>query len=161
MLTILDEDGYFIRLYLNELEELGRLLYPRPGTIYIRDEIHNLTDMLDNLTKRKRGEKIQTTIRGKYVCTGIVMIGTYDKILDFGPDPYINYIMSEIGKGTKRLYIMAAGRNIGFAKDVVKRIAESGVVELVSEQEYMSRNLEGMPIKFLLSLLVSKTNIIE
>jgi len=138
----LDENGFFTRVFLKDLSELGEL---SPTGIHtsINEETKKYTENIKNLAFRKKGEEIDVDFKKKYIKSAIVFIATAVVYLEKGTKPYVNYIYKLYSKGFKNIHIFAAGNKITIAEDVVKEIEKQGKLIKITQNYFTSIGTDG------------------
>jgi len=146
----LDDSGFFSRIFLRELWDIGRRLYPKKPPSGIKQETKDLLDMLESLAKKQRGVDINPTIEKKYVRMSIVLIARPEVVLSKGIDPYVNYINKCVEKGIYTIHVMAAGiMNVIVAKAVALHFENSMKIEKIEETKIPKNKFpEGIHILF-------------
>jgi len=81
--------GFFSRISINELQGLGRRLYPRLLSREISEDIKSLTKLMENIVKREPGEDIQNAIQGRNLSLCIMFIAQSPSTMD--GDGYDSY----------------------------------------------------------------------
>jgi hypothetical protein len=117
----LDEGGFFTRIFLRDLYELGEL-YPTGIHTNIKDETKEYTRKLSNLANRKIGEEIDCDFKGKYIKSAIVFIAKYSTYEKLGIDPYIKHIYKRYVEGFTTIYLFAKGDKISIAEEITDKV---------------------------------------
>jgi len=146
----LDDSGYFSRILLRELWDIGRRLYPKEPPPGIEQETKDLLDMLESLAKKKRGVDINPTLLKKHIRMSIVLIARPEVVVSSGIDPYVNYINKCVEKGIYTIHILAAGTmNVFVAKAVASHFEDNRVIEKIEETKIPKNKFpEGIHILF-------------
>ena len=121
----LDEKGFFTRIFLRDLYELGELSSTGIHT-NIKEETKEYTEKLSNLANRKRGEEIDINYKGKYIKSAIVFIAIQATYIRHGIEPYVKYIYKKYAEGFFTIYLFALGANIEIAEEVSDKIEKDG-----------------------------------
>jgi hypothetical protein len=131
----LEEKGFFTRIFLRDLCDLGELSITGIHTT-IKKETKDYTEKLVNLANRKRGEDIDIDYKGKFIKSAIVFIArplTYEK---HGIDPYIRYIYKKYTEGFFTIYLFAQGPNIEIAEEVAEKIEKDGKLMKIEHKNF-------------------------
>ena len=132
----LHEQGFFTRVFLEEMKELGLALYP----IEDQDaciETKEYAEHLNVLATRKRGEKGKANpYIGKRIKVGYVLIAETEKLRERGFIPYLTYVWSCIEMGAEVIYLLAQGRKIKPARSLANSIARKFNMKIANSYEY-------------------------
>lgn len=141
-----DKRGIFTRMFLNELRELGRKLFPNIDKIAHAD-IKGFYDYLDNLTKREPGEETELSYLSKRIRVHTLLVAKETTFIFRGTTPYIESVKKALANGINSEYILARGSNILIARKVMEEIASIPGVEKVegTDKEFIV-SLDGRPI---------------
>ena len=129
-----DKQGIFTRMFLNELRELGRKLFPNIDEP-ARADVKGFYDYLGVLAKRKPGEEIKLSYPGKRIRVDTTLIAKEQTFLRGGTTPYIQRIKKALANGIDSEYVLARGPNILIARKVIEDIASIPEVEKIDETE--------------------------
>ena len=146
----LDDTGFFSRILLRELWDVGRRLYPKAPPPDIKQETRELLEMLENLSEKERGVDINPTLEKKIIKMSVVLIARPEVVSSRGIDPYINWINKCVEKGIYTIHILAAGvMNVLVAKAVAQHFENSMKIEKMEETKIPRNKLpEGIHILF-------------
>lgn len=146
----LDNSGFFSRILLRELWDLGRRLYPKESSLSIREETKDLLKTLENLAKKERGVDINPTLEKDNIKMSIVLVARYVVVSARGIEPYVNWINECITKGIYTIHILAAGfTNVQIAKLVARHFEKSMKIEKIEETKIPKNKMpEGIHILF-------------
>jgi len=127
LLQTLDNRGMFTRIYLSELKELGRKLYPNVSES-ARTDVQQFNDYLKKIATREPGEDIELTFRGKHIKTHFLLIAKPETYLLYESVPYLKHVKENLEAGVESFYVLARGANILIAErvvaDILKEIPE-------------------------------------
>ena len=142
----MDESGFFARILLRELWDIGRKLYPKSPTLDIKQETEALLKMLERLVEKRKGIDINPTIEKKIIKMSVVLIARPEVVSARGIQPYVNWINKCLDKGIYTIHILAAGViNVHVAKAVSQHFEDSMKIEKIEE----TRILENRGIHIL------------
>ncbi len=146
----LDNSGYFTRIFLRELWDLGRKLYPKESSPSIKKETKDLLKTLLDLVRKERGVDINPTLQKQNIKMSIVLVARFETFSSRGIDPYVNWINKCLAKGIFTIHILAAGfANVQIAKLVAKHFENSMKIEKIEETKIPKGKLpEGIHILF-------------
>lgn len=131
----LSQEGIFTRIFLYEIRELGRTLYPKYDE-NARTDIKSFFGYLDKFSKRKKGdEELELSHKGDRIRIAFILIAKPEKILFEGTEPYVRHAERLITKGINSLYCLARGVNVPFAKTVVQDIERIPGIEKVEDSD--------------------------
>lgn len=129
-----DKRGIFTRMFLNELRELGRKLFPNIDET-ARTDTKGFYDYLDTLAKREPGEEIELSYSGNRIRVHTLLIAKEQTFLSGGTTPYVQRVKEALANGIDSEYILARGPNILIARKVMEDIASIPGVEKVEETD--------------------------
>ncbi len=147
-LDIINEAGYFTRIFLKQMELLGRKLYATTPTEIVRRETRDFVKFLKDIaTQQELGilpdlEFTHPRIRVK------VLLVARSETRQWGMKPYAKRIGEGLSQGFEYLYICAYGKdNISFANNISNEQEKAGHISVLSSDEYtrIRRNGDSFP----------------
>ncbi|WGM88576.1 MAG: hypothetical protein NUK63_06530 [Candidatus Bathyarchaeum tardum] len=125
LMANLDDHGYFTRIYLEEIKELGLSLYPRTYTSAMI-ETEEFANHLDVLSTRKRGElsKADPFVK-RHIKVAFVLIAETHKLKNDGLGNHLLYAQHCIEEGAEVIYLLSRGKKNKHAM-VLARAIETG-----------------------------------
>ncbi len=142
----LEEEGFFTRIYIRDLSELGELVHTGINTLAI-EETKNYTKHMDLLANRKRGEEIDIDFKGKFIKSAIVFIARPEVFFEHGVEPYLNHIFKRYAQGYKNIYLFAGGTKVPIAENVTREIEKQGKLIKITEKYFSTIGTDGTRIK--------------
>jgi len=136
-MEVIDEKGFFTRLFLRELKDLPI----RHGLGFtnlsdIRNDTKAFLEYSELLSKRKRGELMPSlNYEGSYIKTAIVMIAITIRWKKEGLKPYVLRVINNIEIGCKVIYIIAWNETITYAKEVMKYLVENKIITIINNSD--------------------------
>lgn len=106
-LRVLEERGFFTRLFLVEMEELSQKVYGLGPTEAAALDVAALIEFLYTLATKKAKRKIPLDLNGTYLRIGVILVAKTGTILNIGIDPYIQVMESKISEGKETVYLLA------------------------------------------------------
>lgn len=128
-----DAQGYLTRIILSEYQKVGEELYPITPNMEIRNETADFTDLVYRLVTKEKDVDINPTYNGDYIKVAIVPIARLETM---SIEPHMNFIRKSLDEGEiKYFHIVAAGKNVHFAKLIVDRAEkELGLIKIKEEK---------------------------
>jgi small subunit ribosomal protein S1 len=135
----LNEDGVFTRIFVRELVELGRKLYPRYDQEAC-EGTRKLTRFMKKIAERKKGERNDLCFREKWIKLAIMLVAEKEKFFNMGTKPYKQWAEVIAEKGYATLYVLAGGIMVGPASMVIKELEKSPKLEMVGSETYIGKH---------------------
>ena len=135
----LNEDGVFTRIFVRELVELGRKLYPRYDQEACEDT-RKLTQFMKKIAERKKGERNDLSFREKRIKLAIMLVAEKEKFFNMGTKPYAQWAEVIAEKGYDTLYVLAGGIMVGPASMVIKELEKSPKLEMIGSETYIGKH---------------------
>jgi len=132
----LNDRGYFTRILLRELLQLGNKLYGRFADEQIRSETRRFADVLCNLATRKPGELRDMTVIGRKMRLAIVLVGVGRKLAASGISRHLGYIRRCLERDIEVIYVCARGDKILAARALVMALRRLKVAAAVSASQF-------------------------
>lgn len=107
----IDETGFFTRIFLTELKQIGIRYFPRATILKpIIEECIDFLEFLSTVANKEPGENVDLKFRGHLIGVGLALVGNIHTISIHRSLPYEKWISSYIKDSSlKRIYILAAG----------------------------------------------------
>ena len=119
MMEDLDKHGYFTRIFLRELKDLGMEVKDSFPSENIDKEIKEFLQFLHRIAIKKREEDVPLQFIGDYIKTCLVLIAR-PEIMSL--DPHKERIKKNIFAGVRSFYLLGRGRNVELVKTMAKEI---------------------------------------
>lgn len=134
-LDIICDHGSLTRILLSEFSALAEL-HPSDPDEEIHQETTEFEKIVFGFATKKPQEDVTTKINRKHLQVAIVPVARSLTLLKHGIEPHINFIKKEIGMGTRKFYITAAGGMIPYARELSEKAMKECRVDKISEDEY-------------------------
>lgn len=128
----IDEHGWFTRIFLRELKDLGEKMHLKNPQEEVKEESGNFLNFLGEIATKEPGEDVNTTFEGDKIQTGIVFVA---KLTTESLGPHKKWIDTLIEKEFDTFYLCARGGNIELVKILMKDLESNGRVRRVTEGE--------------------------
>jgi hypothetical protein len=133
--AIVDKGGYFLSVFLHELNHIGNKVFGRTRNDLIISEVDKLVVFLKGVATRTVGDNTDLEFEGKYCSFLIVIVGKPAKLVTI--EVYIRYLRRELGKGKpERIYILGREENKEKLETLFQSV--SGDYDCVRRLEYES-----------------------
>jgi len=132
----LDDMGYFTRILLRELHDLGLKMHLKMPDQDVYEDAGELVSFLDRLSSRKPGEEIPLDFVGRRTRVGMLLIAKPETFAYRGFRPYERRIAKIIDLGCSSIYICGRGANIGIVQELVSRYRDSEIVKMLPAKRY-------------------------
>jgi hypothetical protein len=121
--AIVDKSGYFLSIFLHELNQIGNKVFGRARNDLIIGEVDELLRFLKQVATRTIGQETELGFAGKYCRLLIVIVGKPAKLLT-SIEPYVKYIQGVIPKDKpEMIYILGREENKHKLEDLSKTIS--------------------------------------
>lgn len=138
-LSVINENGFFLPVFLRELEAKGELLYGRPVHSSITEEFGLFIDFLYNIADKKHYEEITGSLPPlifirSYIKIGLVLVAKYEKT---SFDSHYTRVIMNFRDGASIVYVTGFGNNnIKGVESVARRLVQSKVGASLGEPIY-------------------------
>lgn len=129
----LDGLGFFTRILLKELQDLGRKMHLRNPQDRVRRESKEFLGFLRKVATKEPGIDIDPTFEGEQIRTSIVFVA---RAFADSIEPHLRWINKCKGKNIDTIYLCARGENIRLANLITRRLASNGGFRKLSEESY-------------------------
>jgi hypothetical protein len=138
-LEVIHDHGRLTRVIIPEFQKLSGL-YPSEPDSSVQKETINFVKMLGDFEKAPQGSTgITPSYSGEYLQLSIVAVGKGVTLTTQGILPHFKYIKEEIGRGIKNFYIVAAGNNCFYAKQLKIKACRDINLNVIFEEEYIGK----------------------
>lgn len=144
----LEDYGYFAPVLLVELTILGKKLPPGVERLRKRaiSETKDFLEFLHTLATRMPGEEVELIFIKKEIKVGVLIIAKTETST-YGKIPYIKRFRKNLVEDCERIYIVSAGFNIPFAKEISADIENRYEVDRLFESTLAIINRKGQLTK--------------
>lgn len=119
--AVIDKAGYFLSVFLHELNQIGNKVFGRVRNDQIISEVDQLVRFLNTLSTRKVGEEVELEFVGGYCSFRVLIVGKPLKLFT-SIEPYVKFLQG-IARRDKPETIYILGREENKAK--LEEICES------------------------------------
>lgn len=107
---VLDENGLFTRVVLQEIRDFGARIETRyPQESHAAEATKFVSYVYQVATRPEGEEMLDVGYLGRYIATAFVLIGTGEAMLHRGPTLYLNHIRRLRDAGFEKAYLAARG----------------------------------------------------
>lgn len=125
-LVELDNRGYFISIFINELDYLGKGLYADSNLTDVTESIEKLLEFLIVLCNWRKGDGIiPLDYNSKNINLGIILLAITERTINEGLRPYVKRINKKFSQGSHSVYIIAEPEVWDFYKKLLKALESS------------------------------------
>jgi hypothetical protein len=121
-LTKLDSTGMLSAIFIKELIEKGRYMYPQAPDECLRIESRQFLTFLYDIANKEPGEYVNLAFTGEYFNVSIMIIAKSEVLHNAGQFPYIKRAKNSLNSGITTIYLLADSRNKCVA---ARKIAEN------------------------------------
>jgi len=138
---IIDGVGIFNRVFIQELLFLGKKAHFQfgPEDPKITKEVINLLNFLKDIVNKEAGEYAASglTFIGDLLKSGIVLVAELEKRILGDPQPFVQRVNKELGRGIEDIYLISWGRNIPLLKIITHNyLDKDSRLEKIKEYNY-------------------------
>jgi len=128
----IDEQGWFTRIFLRELKDLGEQMHLKIPQEEAKEESEKFLDFLSKVAAKEPGKDVNPIFEGDKIRTGIVFVA---KLTTGSLEPHKKWIDTLIEKEFDTFYLCARGGNIELVKSLMKDLESNRRVRKVTEGE--------------------------
>jgi hypothetical protein len=141
----LDEQGYFTRILLRELQHLGAIMQFAVPEENVKGETKRYVEFLDEkVNKKKPGVNVDPTFVGDNIKTSIVYVARKEATEpQISIERHLKFIEHRVKEETETIYLCARGYNIPLVKEMEKRLQSHKRLTKVFENEFGSHSRRG------------------
>ena len=145
IMDALDELGMLTRIFLAELLDVSRQLYPRLlGDGNILFETSEFLSFCREIAQRKTGEETDLDFNKKRLRMSLILVAKASKRRLLGADTYIGRFKKCVANGSNSVYFTAWGRtNINFSKEITDEIGRLKLGTKISESLFSVFTKDG------------------
>ena len=155
-LEILEDVGYFTRILLVELKELGKRLAPALPTKHIFQEIRAFVNFLCTIVQKRKEEDVRLLFPGTRLKVGVILVAKKQTIQKWGIEAHKRRIAKYIREGVDVIYICGWGKhNVQRVKNIVKDMEKNEQIKVLMKSTYIIPRFEGMDNKGIVLLCQS------
>jgi hypothetical protein len=155
--AIMDKAGYFLPVFLHELNEIGNKVFGRTRNDLIIGEVDQLVRFMKKLSTRKVGEEIDLDFAGDYCSFRVMIVGKPLK-LSTSLEPYIKFLKGILRREKpETIYILGRDENkerleelcesVSSEYQCVRRISHQSMVRYTDREESLSLFLMILKLK--------------
>ncbi|MCI0530331.1 MAG: hypothetical protein L0Y74_00025 [candidate division Zixibacteria bacterium] len=155
LLEDIDAVGYFTRVFLIEVKEVGQKLLGTVPTPAVQQELRNFAKFLQTIANKAVSENVPLAFNGQKVKTAVVLVAKKEKIDLYGIDPYVAMISKLAREGYESIYVSGWGEE--YVKKVIeiKNTIQENLVKVIRRYEHSVRgSIKGV-------LLVCQSNLVH
>jgi len=125
-LVEIDNRGYFIPIFLNELEYIGDGLFAEGDTTDYSNEIIEFLEYLIQIARIEVGDDVkQWSYFSKLFNAGIMLLANNERMIRQGVKPYLDRITKKLKQGHESIYILSEENSWEFLKRYEKVLSEN------------------------------------
>lgn len=110
-LVKLDTTGMLSAIFIKELIEKGRYMYPQAPDECLKIESRQFLTFLYNIANKKTGEDVELTFNSEYFNVAVMIIAKREVLKSAGQVPYLKRAKSNLSSGITTIYLLADSRN--------------------------------------------------
>jgi len=130
--------GRLTRIIIPEFQSLSGL-HPMEPNLGILNETTELVRLSHEFETVGPDENINGIFFGEYIKAVIVPVGKGVTLSISGTTPHLDFIKKQIGRGIQHVYIVSAGRNNMYAKELVGRACRECNLSIIFNEEYKGK----------------------
>lgn len=119
-LITLDQNGFFITIFLNELEQLSEGLYAESDKEDYSNQVTDFINYLLTLVNRKIGEEIELEYYKHPFKVSTILLAKSLKANLYGVRPYLKRLNLNLTKGSESIYLISFPPAFGFFDRLLK-----------------------------------------
>ena len=152
----LQSTGYFSRIFLNELRELGDRITAALPDKQVGDEARKFLDFLVDIARRD--EPGDLDFRGRRIAVSLLLVAEKGKIRRKGFRPYLRRIEQFVRAGTPGIYICGRGsENVAAVERLLREVSRQGILTVLRSPRYPFLGRRAQPTSALVA--VCTTNV--
>jgi len=140
----IDNAGFFQRVYLRELKQLGDKVYPATPNVRIWDESKSFAEFLETVAEKERGVDVPGGLMfpGSRIRTSLMLVARA-RTREIGTRVYLRRIEIDQDRGVEHMYVFArSDENIALAAQVIEEAKSGQMLHVVGDFEY-SQEVSG------------------
>jgi hypothetical protein len=145
-MEMLDDRGFFSRILLNELQELGRNLYPKTPDGSVALESDGLVTFLVQIANKAHEEDVELSFKKSWIRVAIILVARAEVIADHGFSPYLRRLEKLRKERVQTVYLQGMGDNIAYTKRIAEMAQEQGLGVISHRNEFRARIPSGRAI---------------
>lgn len=121
--AIVDKSGYFLSIFLHELNQIGNKVFGRTRNDLIISEVDELVRFLKQVATRTVGQETELNFSGRYCSLLIVIVGKPAKLLT-SIEPYVKYMQGVLRRDKpETIYILGREENKAKLEELSEAVA--------------------------------------
>lgn len=135
----LDKHGFFVPIFLNELDLIGEGLYADGDNVDYTSETYEFINYLTSIIERVRGEYIELNYLKSPFKVGTILLAVAKRADVQGLRPYLRRLRMKLDKGCESIYIISFPNAFPFFGKLLKSLDEHERVilkRIISTNEY-------------------------
>jgi len=149
-LQSLDEHGFFIPIFINELELLSEGLYTENDYNDYSEHIHQFLEYLLKIVNREIGQDIELEYYNPPFKVSTIMLAKAQRADTQGLKPYLKRLKTNLDKGSETVYIISFPPAFDFFKRLLSTLESHDRVfikKVIKTQYYKESNLGQRELK--------------
>lgn len=118
----LDSTGMLSAIFIKELMEKGRYMYPQAPDECLKIESRQFLTFLYNIANKKAGEDVELMFSSEYFNVAVMIIAKSEILHSVGQIPYLKRARNNLSNGVTTIYLLADSKNKCIA---ARKIAEN------------------------------------
>lgn len=152
-LNRIDKTGYFISIFANELNYVGKGIYGRSDITNKTADVVGFLNYLLAIAEREEGDDTELSYRSTSINVNILLLARLDKVHQFGAEPYRQRLKRNFREGSESTYIVAFSHSWEFLVDVLKAISVDQRFSIINTYDLGRKNLPSNYEKVRISLV--------
>lgn len=120
----IDKKGFFISIFINELNYLGEGIFANSDRGNRTDEVINFLNFLLTIAEREIGEINNLSFQSQSFGVGIILLAKSETANRKGLTPYLQRLIKHFYEGSDSVYIVAFPKAWNFLKNLISAIGE-------------------------------------
>ncbi len=159
----LDSRGYFTRMHLRELRDVGQKTGGMLPAEKLKEETRLFTNYLHVIATSKPKKKYPLQFFGNVIKIGVILIAREETLEAYGLLLHKRWLKKKIEKGAETIYLLGRGHeNVNLACTLAQWGQKEGLLDIIKTQRYSISSKAREPIRSVVIACrpnLAKTNI--
>lgn len=159
-LVNLDYHGFFLPIFLNELEMVGEEIFAKSDITDYSSKVNHFIDYLITIANREIGSEIQLEYINPPIKVGTLLLAKAQRATTEGVRPYLRRIRINLEKGCNSIYVIAFSPAFDFFEILLKSLDSYERVNIEKVIQTKDFAMSGKKIKQEYRIIVLSKNLI-
>jgi len=146
IMEILDERGLFSRVFLKELHELGRTLYPKTPDGSSVMEADEFVAFLQQIANKAPDEDVELFFKKNRIRVAFILVARPEVIADRGFSPYLRRIEKLQKEKARTVYVHGMADNISYTRKIAEIAEKQGLGTITHRATFRTTVSSGRTI---------------